>query len=220
MELWLVILLLVVVVLHWIAARALLQRTDGRMVVLVVLGSGGHTSEMLSMLGALEERLKRGIVFVVAETDKMSQQRAARLFPRAEFVKTPRAREVHQSWLTTVLTTFVAALHAIKIVFEQQPDLVRPQNVREFSVWADPAGARGVHAQALHSGVWGWGCIPSNSERKAGALQWTRDMRAGRIRRADPAAPLHQARAHRLHREHRAHQQALSVWQADLPHRG
>ena len=133
MELWLVILLLVVVVLHWIAARALLQRTDGRMVVLVVLGSGGHTSEILSMLGALEERLKRGIVFVVAETDKMSQQRAARLFPRAEFVKTPRAREVHQSWLTTVITTFVAALHAIKIVFEQQPDLVRPQNVREFS---------------------------------------------------------------------------------------
>lgn len=124
MELWLVVLLLVVVVLHWIGARALLQRTDGRMVVLVVLGSGGHTSEMLSMLGALEERLKRGIVFVVAETDKMSQQRAARLFPGAEFVKTPRAREVHQSWLTTVFTTFVAALHAIKIVFEQQPDLV------------------------------------------------------------------------------------------------
>jgi len=119
-----VVLLLVVVVLHWIGARALLQRTDGRMVVLVVLGSGGHTSEMLSMLGALEERLKRGIVFVVAETDKMSQQRAARLFPGAEFVKTPRAREVHQSWLTTVFTTFVAALHAIKIVFEQQPDLV------------------------------------------------------------------------------------------------
>jgi beta-1,4-N-acetylglucosaminyltransferase len=120
---WIAVFLLLAAILLWAGLRQLLHRADGRKVVLVVLGSGGHTTEILSMLGALDVVLRRGIVFVVAETDKMSQQRAAHLFPHAPFIKTPRAREVHQSWLTTVITTFVASLHAVKLVFQQQPDL-------------------------------------------------------------------------------------------------
>ena len=150
---------------------------------LVVLGSGGHTTEMLSMLTNMPKAIAAGSVFVIAATDTMSQAKLDRCFPGADVRRTPRAREVRQSWFTrfcffnsgvvehvktrvalsfagnceyclrewvcpqlaasphprtqlthtrdracrtfcSVFTTFVAAVHAFRIVFAHQPDLV------------------------------------------------------------------------------------------------
>ncbi len=35
-----------------------------------------------------------------------------------------RSREVHQSWITTIISTLLSTLESIKIVFSYQPDLV------------------------------------------------------------------------------------------------
>jgi len=35
-----------------------------------------------------------------------------------------RSREVMQSWLSTVLSTFLASLHSLFLVFASKPDLV------------------------------------------------------------------------------------------------
>jgi beta-1,4-N-acetylglucosaminyltransferase len=67
---------------------------------LVVLGSGGHTTEMLSMLAALPAAVAGGSVFIIAATDTMSEAKLLELYPAASVRRTPRAREVRQSWLT------------------------------------------------------------------------------------------------------------------------
>jgi hypothetical protein len=61
---------------------------------LVVLGSGGHTTEMLSMLTALPEETLPERVFMIASTDSNSEGRLLAAYPRARIVRTPRAREV------------------------------------------------------------------------------------------------------------------------------
>ena len=61
---------------------------------LVVLGSGGHTTEMLSMLTALPEETLPERVFMIASTDANSEGRLLAAYPRARIVRTPRAREV------------------------------------------------------------------------------------------------------------------------------
>jgi beta-1,4-N-acetylglucosaminyltransferase len=67
---------------------------------LVVLGSGGHTTEMLSMLAALPAAIASGSVFIIAATDTMSEAKLLQCYPGAAVRRTPRAREVRQSWLT------------------------------------------------------------------------------------------------------------------------
>jgi len=67
---------------------------------LVVLGSGGHTTEMLSMLASMPEEVVKGSVFIIAATDTMSQTTLETQFPGAVVLRTPRAREVRQLWLT------------------------------------------------------------------------------------------------------------------------
>mmetsp|Transcript_42693 Transcript_42693/g.68568 ORF Transcript_42693/g.68568 Transcript_42693/m.68568 type:complete len:214 (+) Transcript_42693:178-819(+) len=91
---------------------------------LVVLGSGGHTTEMLSMLASMPKEVVKGSVFIVAATDTMSQTTLETQFPGAVVLRTPRAREVRQSWLTSVFTTLVAAMYALRTVVREQPDLV------------------------------------------------------------------------------------------------
>ena len=79
---------------------------------------------MLSMLAAMPKAILAGSVFVIAATDAMSQAKLEQCFPGAKVRRTPRAREVKQSWATSLLTTFVAAIHALKTVFQERPDLV------------------------------------------------------------------------------------------------
>jgi hypothetical protein len=68
---------------------------------LVVLGSGGHTSEMLSLLTALPPARFSDMVFMVAKTDTNTEGRLMKKFSNARVIRTPRAREVRgpKPWL-------------------------------------------------------------------------------------------------------------------------
>ena len=90
----------------------------------VVLGSGGHTTEMLSMLSSLTMTEFSSFVFLIAATDRMSEVKLRALFNDPYIRRTPRAREVGQSWLSSIFTTAIAILHAIRIVWTERPDLV------------------------------------------------------------------------------------------------
>ena len=90
----------------------------------VVLGSGGHTTEMLSMLSSLTITEFSSFVFLIAATDRMSEVKLRALFNDPYIRRTPRAREVGQSWLSSIFTTAIAILHAIRIVWTERPDLV------------------------------------------------------------------------------------------------
>ncbi|XP_029473883.1 UDP-N-acetylglucosamine transferase subunit ALG14 homolog isoform X2 [Rhinatrema bivittatum] len=138
MELSLAAVPLLLAFLFW-ARRLLVIRAGGRhrsgkkrpLSVLAVAGSGGHTTEILRLLGSLSQ-FYSPTHYIVADSDKMSEDKIcffehSRAKESSKFQysihRIPRSREVQQSWSSSVLTTFYAVLYALPLTFRLQPDL-------------------------------------------------------------------------------------------------
>ncbi len=105
---------------------------------MVVLGSGGHTAEMLGLLSALLPTNKYSPrTYVLADTDHTSARRVEAFEAEhattdahrasacaASYARLPRSREVGQSYFTSVFTTLYATLRALVVVFRWRPSLV------------------------------------------------------------------------------------------------
>ncbi|TMW68929.1 hypothetical protein Poli38472_001085 [Pythium oligandrum] len=101
--------------------------TKHTVMTMVVLGSGGHTTEILKLMKKMKRDVYTPIVFVVAETDKTSREKTMIDFkPSAQdsFVIIPRSREVGQSWSSTVWTTLRSFLVCLSEVYHHRPELV------------------------------------------------------------------------------------------------
>ncbi|KAH7861922.1 hypothetical protein Vadar_032680 [Vaccinium darrowii] len=100
---------------------------------LIVLGSGGHTAEMLNLLSVLHTDRFTPRFYIAAATDNMSLQKA-RLFENsfidktvvenAQFMQIYRSREVGQSYLTSVGTTLMAIAHALWLMIKIRPQVI------------------------------------------------------------------------------------------------
>lgn len=100
---------------------------------LIVLGSGGHTAEMLNLLAALQKDRFTPRYYIAAATDNMSLQKA-RTFESssddekeketAEYMQIYRSREVGQSYITSVGTTLVAIGHALWLMIKIRPQVI------------------------------------------------------------------------------------------------
>ncbi|KAI4314503.1 hypothetical protein L6164_027406 [Bauhinia variegata] len=87
---------------------------------LIILGSGGHTAEMLNLLAVLQKDRFAPRFYIAAATDNMSLQKAQLLenslaakngttVPNtAQFTQIYRSREVGQSYVTSIWTTLIA----------------------------------------------------------------------------------------------------------------
>ncbi|XP_025768366.1 UDP-N-acetylglucosamine transferase subunit ALG14 isoform X2 [Herpailurus yagouaroundi] len=118
------------VVLH---SRVLVPRQS--LSLLVVAGSGGHTTEILRLLEHLSNAYSPRH-YIIADTDEMSahkinsfeRNRADRdpstMFPEYFIHRIPRSREVQQSWLSTVLTTLYSMWLSFPLTHRVKPDLV------------------------------------------------------------------------------------------------
>lgn len=116
--------------------------------VMIIAGSGGHTTEVLRLVSGLSDRYYPR-TYVVAETDTSSETRirsfeassssssssasaGGAVEPPAsnnsrgsyKVVKIPRSREVRQSWMTTVFTTLFSIFYSIPLLLNHNPDLV------------------------------------------------------------------------------------------------
>ena len=99
--------------------------------VAVVLGSGGHTGEMVLALGAVSKAvwaLQRPL-YIVSATDKDSAAVAIKfekdtLGRIAAIATIPRAREVGQSYFSSVFTTLTALKVALGVVWRANPDVI------------------------------------------------------------------------------------------------
>ena len=109
------------------------QPSGGKPVrTMAVLGSGGHTAEMLSLLASLDSSTYSPRDYVIAQTDHTSgqrieafeAQRAAGSPTAFRLLWLPRSREVGQSYATSVLTTLHALLYAVVLVFRSRPSLL------------------------------------------------------------------------------------------------
>lgn len=99
-------------------------RACERRCTLVVLGSGGHTSEMLALLQALPlHDHYRPLHVLLAASDTASAERAVGL--RAEHVhRIHRGRNVGQSFFSSFFSTFYACLQSLLLVYKVRPELV------------------------------------------------------------------------------------------------
>eukprot|EP00953_Heterococcus_sp_UTEX-ZZ885_P032860 17136-Heterococcus_DN1.PRE.8 len=96
-------------------------------VTAVVLGSGGHTSEMLQLLQTLPLDTYGPLHYIIAATDTSSLSRipeAQRSSGLCHVYTLPRSREVGQSWLSTVWTSLLAVRSAAVLVWKLSPDLL------------------------------------------------------------------------------------------------
>ncbi|KAH7568612.1 hypothetical protein ACOSP7_011628 [Xanthoceras sorbifolium] len=102
---------------------------------LIVLGSGGHTAEMMNLLSVLQMDRFTPRFYIAAATDNMSLQKA-RVFEdslvdkkgikgvSAQFMQIYRSREVGQSYVTSVWTTLHATAHALWLMIRIRPQVV------------------------------------------------------------------------------------------------
>ena len=107
---------------------------------LAVLGSGGHTAEMIQLLQAMDRAKFGPMLYVIAQTDTTSADRikafeqsvadrqpppaAAAAAPAYRLLIVPRSREVGQSYATSALTTLHALAYSVWHVFVALPSLV------------------------------------------------------------------------------------------------
>jgi len=131
---------------HFSPSAPFANTTAKPLKTLIVLGSGGHTTEMLDLMKNLNLDRYRPIVFVIATTDTTSLQRVQayqRPIPlhdkndvvgnrsntyitsSEQVYRIPRSREVGQSYLSSIFTTFYSFIFAFWLVgFQVKPDLV------------------------------------------------------------------------------------------------
>ena len=94
--------------------------------LLAVLGSGGHTAEMLKLVGAMNNEKYSPRTFVYAKTDTISPEKLKGLKNNKDFktFEIPRAREVGQNWLTSFFYTIYAFLCCLSLILTEKPQLI------------------------------------------------------------------------------------------------
>ena len=115
----LLLLLLWAIRLAWLLHERRARPPTAPVRTLAVLGSGGHTAEMIQLLQALDRARFGPMLYVLADTDTTSANRiatferdvAARRQPTGEgppaysLLRVRRSREVGQSYASSALTT-------------------------------------------------------------------------------------------------------------------
>lgn len=122
--------LLVVRLLYLVMSIKLPRKsTASPVVTMVVLGSGGHTMEMLRLLSGMELENFPHRVYVTADVDAMSIKKIAS-FEQSRgngeplIKRIPRARNVLQSYITAIMSTLIAIFYSFPITFTSSPDLL------------------------------------------------------------------------------------------------
>ncbi|XP_016327505.1 UDP-N-acetylglucosamine transferase subunit ALG14 homolog isoform X2 [Sinocyclocheilus anshuiensis] len=104
----------------------------GSVSLLVIAGSGGHTTEIVRLMGSLSQSYNPRH-YVTADTDKMSEEKIRTFEAEQEksgspsqftIHRIPRSREVRQSWSSSVLSSLSALISSVPLVFRLQPDIV------------------------------------------------------------------------------------------------
>jgi beta-1,4-N-acetylglucosaminyltransferase len=113
---------------------------------LIVLGSGGHTTEMLELTRNLNPT-HYSLTYCQASTDTTSVMRLPPSPLPPVVYNIPRSREVGQSYWTSLYSTAVALIHAVLLVARLRPHLI---------ITNGPGTAWPIAVAALVGRVLGW----------------------------------------------------------------
>ena len=118
---------------HLVPPPQSIQSTNS---VMIVLGSGGHTAEMITLIRDVisYNSIPQKFVYVSGDTDNHSAAKIARVYTteeqyiphaqHAEFHTVPRAREVGQSWTSSFFSSIRTLLASFILVMKTKPDLI------------------------------------------------------------------------------------------------
>lgn len=114
--------------------RETFKRSSGdNLKTAIVIGSGGHTSEMLYLVKALNPSRYSPRLYIMASSDTWSEQKVHECEDdlkiqfdsrKYEVFKIPRSRHVHQSYFSSIFTTIYSTLACIPIIFRSNPDVI------------------------------------------------------------------------------------------------
>ncbi|CAB0010831.1 unnamed protein product [Nesidiocoris tenuis] len=96
---------------------------------MLVIGSGGHTAELLKITQHLDVRRYRPRYYVMADTDITSEMKIVSVEynnPKGDYivVKIPRARHVGQSFFSSIFTTIWSTICVFPRMLYYRPELV------------------------------------------------------------------------------------------------
>ena len=98
--------------------------------LMVILGSGGHTGEMIQLLQHVDRGRCAELVYVRAVSDVSSEVRIRAMEEekknahKCRYVNIYRSREVGQSYASSVPTTLLSIAQSILVVYRHKPDIV------------------------------------------------------------------------------------------------
>lgn len=122
-----VLTLLLIRIFTLIFRKRNVDKRTGPAKTLIVLGSGGHTTEMFNILHEINKNNYTPRIYVAADSDKNSYNKVVEFEATSDdykFVKIFRSRNVGQSYVSSVLTTVRAIIAGVPLVYREQPDLV------------------------------------------------------------------------------------------------
>ncbi|KAH7648343.1 secreted glycosyltransferase transmembrane domain near C-terminus [Cryptosporidium bovis] len=109
---------------------------DHKVKLLVVLGSGGHTSELLMLINDMDLKNKVSLTCIFAKSDLFSKERALLSLSKSmslniddiqnyvDFHCISRSREVNQSYCTSLLTTIISLFESLLFLYNKKYDLI------------------------------------------------------------------------------------------------
>lgn len=111
----------------FVAKRKRHAVTKAKVKTMIVIGSGGHTSEMLRTVKHLSSRFSPRF-YIMADSDTSSFSKIinteAELFGSHRIWQIPRSRKVHQSYISSVFTTLYSFFYSVPIVLWNRPDVI------------------------------------------------------------------------------------------------
>jgi len=117
--------------LRYIFRRGSSTRRSSPVSVCVVLGSGGHTTEILRLMQSLPSERYSPRHYVLADTDSTSLQRLEQAEEQKgkkrgdyKIFRIPRSREVRQSYASSVISTLVSMLRCAPLVYDWKCDIL------------------------------------------------------------------------------------------------
>lgn len=101
---------------------------------LIIIGSGGHTAEMLRLINKLDHKFFSPRYYLMASTDTSSEVKVKTFeeAPKNEettstdyyIIKIPRSRSVKQSYFTSIFTTPYSFFLSVPIILQIRPTLI------------------------------------------------------------------------------------------------
>lgn len=117
---------LIYLILQCLTGKRSLKQSKNPARTLIVIGSGGHTAEMLRLMNKINKSKFMPRLYVLADSDTTSRIRVENDECGTEWsiASIPRSRYVNQSYVTSIFSTIYSIFMTVPLIISFKPDLV------------------------------------------------------------------------------------------------